>query len=326
MHRSARRTGAKGNTRASIAASKARAKIGSARSRSPSSRYERPSVCSMATRYGLGGLSPSHAAVRHAASPGRRHGTGSRAGRPGSPPSCCHRTAGPRRAPARPPPPSVRPWPAGRAARRSTPRARRPPGTARSDSCARTTPSSPRPCRPGRSPTRDSSHPAPAARPGRCRRRPGRGRWPAREGRWPRTTRPPQGGAGARSPVHAAAARRPADPGAGGDSGTTRPAGPARPAAGWTAPGTPVRGRPGGAEHRVAHGPHIRSSTEVRVRNDTSSSDSRDSSSDPRYSAISRSYPENRSPAVASGPPALMARAARYRPTGQPSVRSINWP
>ena len=71
-------------------------------------------------------------------------------------------------------------------------------------------------------------------------------------------------------------------------------------------------------------GPDMRSRTEVRMRNSASAAGSRDRSSTRKYSATYRSSPAKPSAPATSGAPARNDNAARYKPAGQPSVRSVN--
>ena len=115
-----------------LAASAARARRASARSRSPSRRWERASTWSIVARYGLSGVSPSHAILRvppHLLNPVATQA--GRAGTPRCPRSCCRRRASPSSRSARRPPPSAPCRPGGRPRRASAPRARRSPGSVR---------------------------------------------------------------------------------------------------------------------------------------------------------------------------------------------------
>ena len=125
--------------------------------------------------------------------------------------------------------------------------------------------------------------PGPGGPPGRSPRPPGRARSRSPASRSPRTTRPP--GNADRRPGRAPAAAVPpaAAPGAGGGSGTTRGGGRAgRPGGCWLS--SRSRTRPDPFSPRIAShsGPHIRSRTDVRVRNDASASETRSSSSERR--------------------------------------------
>ena len=68
----------------------------------------------------------------------------------------------------------------------------------------------------------------------------------------------------------------------------------------------------------------MRSSTEVCLRNCASAAGSRDSSSKRKYSETNRSSPVKPSALAELGAPACIDSAARYRPAGQPSVRSVS--
>ena len=70
--------------------------------------------------------------------------------------------------------------------------------------------------------------------------------------------------------------------------------------------------------------PHMRSSTEVCLRNRASAAGSRDSSSRRKYSDTNRSSPVKPAALAGLGAPACIDSAARYRPAGQPSVRSVS--
>ena len=71
------------------------------------------------------------------------------------------------------------------------------------------------------------------------------------------------------------------------------------------------------ASHRP---PHMRSSTEVCLRNGASAVGSRDRSSRRKYSDTNRSSPVKPAALAGLGAPACNDSAARYRPAGQPSV------
>ncbi len=242
-------TGTNGRTPARVAASTAREKRASDRSRSPSSRYERPSAWSIVARYGLAGLSPfQRESGRHAASPPPRCDTAGRAGTPASPPSCSRRPASPSPMFARPRPPSARCRQGGRSRRASAPRARRSPESVRRGRWLRTTPSSASRCGPGRSPTPGWRAATRGGRPDLRRRRPGHGRWLPPSDRSPRTTSLPGGGAPGRWRARAAAAPTTAARGTVGDSGTTPGGGRAVPPTGCDSP--TARGRCSIAVHR----------------------------------------------------------------------------
>ena len=68
----------------------------------------------------------------------------------------------------------------------------------------------------------------------------------------------------------------------------------------------------------------MRSSTDVYVRNCASAGGSRDRSSRRKYSDTNRSLPVKSSIDADCGAPACRDSAARYRPDGQPSVRSVS--
>ena len=68
----------------------------------------------------------------------------------------------------------------------------------------------------------------------------------------------------------------------------------------------------------------MRSSTEVCLRNCASAVGSRDSSSKRKYSDTNRSSPVKPAALAELGAPACIESAARYRPAGQPSVRSVS--
>ena len=68
----------------------------------------------------------------------------------------------------------------------------------------------------------------------------------------------------------------------------------------------------------------MRSSTEVYLRNCASAGGSRDSSSRRKYSDTNRSPPVKPAALAELGAPACIDSAARYRPAGQPSVRSVS--
>ena len=179
MPRSARRTGRNGTAPALVATSKACAKSGPARSRSPSSRWETPSACSMVARYGLAELSPAMAswasrricATSVAASEAR--------GRPAWPPSCCRQGAFRCRYPVRRRRPNGPPRPACRAAQGSTPRARRCPCSASTSLRSSSHSIQPAPCRSGHWPTPAASRSVRGGRPAPRRPRPWHARWPA---------------------------------------------------------------------------------------------------------------------------------------------------
>ena len=86
---------------------------------------------------------------------------------------------------------------------------------------------------------------------------------------------------------------------------------PARSSSARAAPVTPAT-----ASHR---GPESRSRIDVRMSRSAWSASTRDSSSERRYSLTHRSSPPKAT--SPTGLPASMASAARYTPTGQPSVR-----
>ena len=68
----------------------------------------------------------------------------------------------------------------------------------------------------------------------------------------------------------------------------------------------------------------MRSSTEVYLRNCASAGGSRDSSSRRKYSDTNRSSPLKPAALAELGAPACIDSAARYKPAGQPSVRSVS--
>ena len=68
----------------------------------------------------------------------------------------------------------------------------------------------------------------------------------------------------------------------------------------------------------------MRSSTEVCLRNRASAAGSRDRSSRRKYSDTNRSSPAKPAALAELGAPACIDSAARYRPAGQPSVRSVS--
>ena len=68
----------------------------------------------------------------------------------------------------------------------------------------------------------------------------------------------------------------------------------------------------------------MRSSTEVYLRNCASAAGSRDRSSRRKYSDTNRSSPVKPAAPAELGAPACIDSAARYRPAGQPSVRSVS--
>jgi len=87
----------------------------------------------------------------------------------------------------------------------------------------------------------------------------------------------------------------------------------------------PRQARQGGSASTASHnGPDMRVSTALRVRNVRCAPEIRASNSDSRYSLTSRSSPPNETAAVPTEPPSRRYSAARYSPTGHPSVRSCS--
>ncbi len=157
-----------------------------------------------------------------------------------------------------------------------------------------------------------------------CHPPPARRRSPPRAGRW-RCTRPSHDGL-ARPPAcgRSARARSAAADRTGGGSDTTRAAGPgARRSRSCARARRACRADPVVSSTASQSPPDIRSSTDVYLRNVASAAGRRERSSRRKYSETNRSSPLKPSPVSEPGAPVCIDSAARYRPAGQPSVRSV---
>ena len=126
-------------------------------------------------------------------------------------------------------------------------------------------------------------------------------------------------------PARSARARRGAAGRRGGGSDTTRPSGREARRSRWCSRASrSICADPVVSSTASQRPPDMRSRTDVYVRNCASSGGSRDRSSRRKYSDTKRSLPSSPRPTPAAALPACSDSAARYRPAGQPSVRSVS--